>query len=502
MPPDPLASALARISRIVAESLELKEVFARVAETAATVLPFDMMGMGRLEAQDVWSVYAVVGDLKGTPQGFNPDDFSPELRIRPGTIVRIEDAERTLDRRFAYDALILDSGYRSGLRAPLLRRDQLSGAVSVWSRRADAFTEDHVEALRPISSLLGLALEHERLHNLDLLRRRRLEALDALIPALAQALDVRAIFNRVSEIVRPVLPHDRLVLTTLDPDRREVTVDAISGEPLSGFPTTIPAGEGDLSLPGKEYLLFSDVEAEPSLSAEQRRRCQTHTTRSILKIPLRLDGRLSTLGFASRTPHQYSDEDVVVARRVADHVSLLMSHQRLAEEERRGAEARQRAARLEEHVEALRNELETTRGPRQVIGESKAWKEVLTYAAKVAPTETTVLLTGESGTGKEVVARLIHRGSPRAKGPFVAINCAALPDTLLESELFGHEKGAFTGAAVARPGRIEQAERGVLFLDEVGEMSPAVQAKFLRVLQEREYQRLGGARTFKADVRV
>jgi len=127
---------------------------------------------------------------------------------------------------------------------------------------------------------------------------------------------------------------------------------------------------------------------------------------------------------------------------------------------------------------------------------------VLSQATKVATTEATVLLSGESGTGKEVVARLIHRASPRAEGPFVALNCAALPEHLLESELFGHEKGAFTGAATAHPGKIEQAAGGVLFLDEVGEMSLPVQAKFLRVLQEREFQRLGGSRTIKADVRV
>jgi transcriptional regulator with PAS, ATPase and Fis domain len=109
---------------------------------------------------------------------------------------------------------------------------------------------------------------------------------------------------------------------------------------------------------------------------------------------------------------------------------------------------------------------------------------------------------GESGTGKEVVARFIHRGSPRANGPFVALNCAALPEQLLEAELFGYERGAFTGAHASRAGRIEQASGGVLFLDEVGEMMPAVQAKFLRVLQERDFQRLGGSKTLKADVRV
>src|SRR5213594_4378487 len=137
-----------------------------------------------------------------------------------------------------------------------------------------------------------------------------------------------------------------------------------------------------------------------------------------------------------------------------------------------------------------------------VIGTSPSWRGVLAQAAKVAPAETTVLLTGESGTGKEVVAHLIHRGSRRAEGPFVALNCAALPEALLESELFGYEKGAFTGAVSARAGRLEQAGGGTLFLDEVGEMSPAVQAKLLRVLQEREFQRLGGTRTLKADVRV
>ena len=120
----------------------------------------------------------------------------------------------------------------------------------------------------------------------------------------------------------------------------------------------------------------------------------------------------------------------------------------------------------------------------------------------MAATDTTVLITGESGTGKEVIARFIHRGSKRAKGPFVALNCAALPEQLLESELFGHERGAFTGAVDARPGKIEQAAGGMLFLDEVGEMSPAVQAKFLRVLQEREFQRVGGTKTIKADVRI
>ncbi|MGE3188613.1 MAG: sigma-54 interaction domain-containing protein [Vicinamibacterales bacterium] len=137
-----------------------------------------------------------------------------------------------------------------------------------------------------------------------------------------------------------------------------------------------------------------------------------------------------------------------------------------------------------------------------IIGESAAWREALTRASKVAATEATVCLQGESGTGKEVLARFIHLASPRRGGPFVAINCAALPEPLLESELFGTERGAFTGAVQRRAGRIEAASGGVLFLDEVGEMPPAAQAKLLRVLQEREYTRLGGVRPLPANVRV
>ena len=138
----------------------------------------------------------------------------------------------------------------------------------------------------------------------------------------------------------------------------------------------------------------------------------------------------------------------------------------------------------------------------KLIGTSAAWRDVLTRAARVAPTEATVCLEGESGTGKEVVARFIHSHSPRRRGPFVAINCAALPEQLLESELFGFERGAFTGAQQAKPGQIELASGGVLFLDEVTEMTPGAQAKFLRVLQEREFVRLGGTRPVKVNVRV
>src|SRR5262245_60805069 len=138
----------------------------------------------------------------------------------------------------------------------------------------------------------------------------------------------------------------------------------------------------------------------------------------------------------------------------------------------------------------------------KAIGTSPQWRAVLKRASQVAATDTTTCLQGESGTGKEVIARVIHSLSHRRRGPFIAINCAALPEQLLESELFGFERGAFTGALNAKPGQVELAAGGTLFLDEITEMTPGAQAKFLRLLQEREFLRLGGTRPVKANVRV
>ena len=191
-----------------------------------------------------------------------------------------------------------------------------------------------------------------------------------------------------------------------------------------------------------------------------------------------------------------------VANAIAAHLVVVLQYQRLADEQTVRARLEGRARQLEQRLVALRQELDGQYGFDRILGQDPRFRGALAQAAKVAATETTVLLTGESGTGKELVARAIHHGSPRADGPYVAINCAALPDTLVDSELFGHERGAFTGADKQKLGRFEVAAGGTLFLDEVGELSPAVQAKLLRVLQEHEFQRVGGTEPLRADVRL
>ncbi len=165
-------------------------------------------------------------------------------------------------------------------------------------------------------------------------------------------------------------------------------------------------------------------------------------------------------------------------------------------------EQEQKFQEFEDENLRLRNELEDRFRPENIIGNSNAMREVYRAIHQVAPSDTTVLIRGESGTGKELVAHAIHYTSPRAKRPFVRVNCAAMSESLLESELFGHEKGAFTGAIQSRIGHIEEAEDGTLFLDEIGDFSPAIQVKLLRVLQEREYKRVGSNQTLKSNARI
>ena len=354
---------------------------------------------------------------------------------------------------------------------------------------------DHIALSLSHQQLAEEAHEHEELRA----RTANLELLDGLLIALTDSGELPQLFDRISEIAKTVLPHDMLALPVLLPDGQHARVYANSGG-SSPFPEVVDAPPVFATGRDWEFDLIDDLPLHP----EQRNLTATKLGyRSALRVPIRLDDRLvAALAFLSFAPAAFKHTDILIARRVADRIALSLSREQRAAASQRADEASARVSRLESRVRELTDELDARTGYRRVIGESPEWREVLTQAAQVAATETTVLLLGESGTGKEVVARFLHRASARSQGPFVAINCAAMPENLLESELFGYERGAFTGATQTKPGQIEQAAGGVLFLDEVGEMAPSAQAKFLRVLQEREFQRLGGNRVMRADIRV
>jgi two-component system NtrC family response regulator len=231
----------------------------------------------------------------------------------------------------------------------------------------------------------------------------------------------------------------------------------------------------------------------------------------IVITDVRLPG-LSGLEFVSRAKARHPELVVIVMSGVATNRQAIEALDRGAYDfftkpfrvneldvvMRRALEKRQ----LQREVHELRARLQQRYELAGLVGESGRMQEVLALLARVIPSHATVLLQGESGTGKERVAEVIHRNGPRAAGPLVKVNCAAIPEGLLESELFGHERGAFTGATAAKPGKFEQASGGTLFLDEVGDMAPATQAKVLRVLEDREICRLGATRPSRVDVRI
>jgi len=503
----------------------MRQVFARVADAARTALPFDRMRVVLLEGDNM-RVYATEQD--GAP-GREDGILVPTADLSPWFwhefVVERIDVRRQLDPSFRWDRETIESGHRSIIRAQLRIRDRSLGTLGFASRQPDVFTQEHESIVLALADLVAGALEHERMWNEERRRRERGDALERLLPTLAKSLDVREIFQQISQVTQGVIQHDFVGVAFLNAEGDALSIHVLSDGSLSHLPAPPVSPEYRASLEGG-YFIVRDVSV---VDAAARRVRQTlHTAdrgpappreveldparfwlvsekgiRSWITVPLRRQGEIAgTMLFGSQRPDAYEPCDGDLARRVADHVALALAYQRMAEEQRRAVQAAEHAATLESRVEFLRREIDAISGYGRVVGESTAWKDVLKLATQVAVAETTVLLLGESGTGKEVVARYVHRASPRAGGPFVALNCAALPEHLFESELFGYERGAFTGATQSKPGQIELAAGGVLFLDEIAEMSPSSQAKLLRVLQERQFQRLGGTRTLAADVRV
>lgn len=322
---------------------------------------------------------------------------------------------------------------------------------------------------------------------------------------LSSSLNLEATLRAVLNLLSSYMDMRRGVVAIND-ENGNLTVVAASGispRDVSEGAADVPAEVASRILAGEMPFVIENVADEPLLADYVRvPDALEDETVSFLAVPIKTFGKPFGLLAIARVWNSESvidfGEDVrfltMVANLIAQTVKL---HQRLPVDRPGGRVAtRSSAVRPQAGADAKTYQLG------DVIGVSRAMQQVFAQVHLVAPTRSTVVLRGESGTGKELIARALHQLSPRAGGPFVKVNCAALPDTLLESELFGHDKGAFTGATHERKGRFELANEGTLFLDEIGDVSPAFQAKLLRVLQEREFERVGGTRTIKVDVRI
>ena len=477
-------------------ALDVRDVFQRISKVVARIIAHDEADLALLtEDGDHFRLYASTADPA------RPDLICSRAHsdFNPAAAALFNDG-RGCER-----------GLRSGLRVPVEMEGELIGVLVFLSRSPNAYTEHDLRLAQRVADYLAIAVSHQRLAErargaaIELDRAMQVESSVELLRAIGDALDIRTVFPRVSEIANKVLSHDRMTLSFRD-GNGAITIRACShGDFVRVDRIKLQDHVGPRPKGRDGVFIVKDLEREQLPIAEPAD-LQTELVaagyRSLLAVHASAREQELGLEFWSKQTGAFGDEDVPIARRIADHVALAVSHEQLAEAAHEVAEARARAERLEVRVKSLSQELDWKAGHGRALGRTPEWRSVLTKAAQVAPTEVTVLLTGESGTGKEVVARLIHRASNRKDGPFVALNCAALPENLLESELFGYERGAFTGAQQSKPGQIELASGGVLFLDEVSEMSLSAQAKFLRVLQEREFQRLGGTRPLKANIRV
>jgi formate hydrogenlyase transcriptional activator len=502
--------ALIRVSEALGACHERGALFRGLARELRHVVNFDFLGLAMYDEKTHTvepSVLESTGEAIPPPRLLTEDSLTYwVVQHQQPVVIPLVEGETRFPQAIDY---MKSQDMRSACALPLTTPQRRIGMIFAASREPHTYDGEDITFLGLVANQIALAIDdalnYGALQTALLAaseRAQSLEASDELLRALSPVLDVRSVFPRISDIAATVIPHDLLALTFFDEDGTAVQAASHDLTWFSG--TRLKLADLPRSKDGT-FTIIDDLMSGPFATIEPEdawNQIRSEGYRSVLIVRLRAHDRPLSLQYWSKQPRAFEPSHVPVARRIADHVALAVSHQQLAKAAHQAVEARLRAERLEARVKSLSNELVARIGQGRVIGTSDQWQAVLKAATQVAATDTTVLLEGESGTGKEVVARFIHRASQRSAGPFVAINCAALPEQLLESELFGYERGAFTGAQQAKPGQIELAAGGVLFLDEVSEMSAPAQAKFLRVLQEREFQRLGATRVLKANVRV
>jgi Nif-specific regulatory protein len=517
--PGALLAVLAAIGHAMQEAFEPPRFLVEFSTHVQRLLPHDRLMIayreegGRLS---IFAEHAIRGAL--AHEGRYTIAFDPAGWYTPAALVlesvlageAMFATDIQTDPRFAQVGSDLPKARQIGLRSrvavPLASRGQIIGAFLTGSFRPDTYAEPHLATARQVADLIAPFIENVVLLHREQRRRSRLAALGGLARVFGASLNLQETFEQVAQAVRPSLDFDVMGARLRGESGREMElVGMVSHPPGPASPARIPFDDLSFSatVEAGHPVLIRDAPAELDAARPGDRRILQRGNRSCLSVPLWFAEEVGgILFFAKRQPDWFDTADVEIASAIAAQVVGALQHQRLAEEQQHRAQVEGRARHLEQRLTRLRHELGDQYGFDRIIGRAPALREALTRAAKVASTETTVLLTGESGTGKEIVARAIHHASPRADGSFVALNCAALPETLVESELFGHERGAFTGADRQKPGRFELAAGGTLLLDEIAELSPVVQAKLLRVLQEHEFQRLGGTATLRTDARL
>jgi len=502
---------LVRVSRAVGANGDLKELLCVLVNELRGVVEFDVVGVSlRDEDSDTFQNYFI--DMTGLSELVPDEKLAPEetrtLRVyeRQETLVRSGDEMEQCNGRL--QPILKELDIRSICVLPLTTAHRKLGVITFGSKQVDTYSPNEIGFVSQVVDYIALAfdgaLNFASLRRASEELRRKNDRLRLLLDVTNQVvsnLDLRDLLRAISQDVRRVMQCDYAGLSLPDAENKQLRLYAVD----------FPDGKGFL----QEDLIYS-IEGSPSGAAFRTMKPMTLQTpftgwmkypivqaavreglNSFCFLPLiSRDRAIGILVLARLRDDAFTQADISFLSQVANQIALAVENA-LAYREIRDLKEQLSKEKL-----YLEDEIRTEMNFAQIIGNSAALRKTLKRVETVAPTDSTVLIYGETGTGKELIARAIHDLSPRRAKAFVKLNCAAIPTGLLESELFGHEKGAFTGAIAQRIGRFEVANGGTIFLDEIGEIPLELQTKLLRVLQEREFERLGSSRTLRTDARL
>jgi formate hydrogenlyase transcriptional activator len=502
--------SLLDVSQAILQHRDLAELFRDLSNRLHAVLRFDFLNLILHDpTRNIMRIHILettTGSTPDVPDLEYPLDASPSgwvfLQQKP---LIIADVQRE-DRWPSIMRLLLQNNIVTSCWLPLTTAQNRLGAL-VFGFGAPVDIESQMDFMLQIAAQVAVAVDNtlnseraEKYQRQLARERERLQVLLEITNALVSELDIHDLFPTITACLRRAVPHEYSSLSLRVPGTDQLSLHALifEGDPgiqegaTAGIDET-PAGQAVET----RRAVVLDAEGLRQFPAYGVQRVVDAGLTSICCLPLITRTHvLGTLNVGSTRPQAFSSADVDFLAQVAGQAAIAIEN----------ATAYQEIAQLKDQLAGeklyLQDEIRTERNFGEIVGNSPAFKRVLEQVETVAPTDASVLILGETGTGKELIARALHDLSGRSDRTFVKLNCAAIPTGLLESELFGHEKGAFTGAIMQKAGRFELANKGTLFLDEVGDIPLELQPKLLRALQEHEFERLGGTRTIKVDVRL
>jgi formate hydrogenlyase transcriptional activator len=489
--------SLIRIAAAVRSQREPQDLFGLLVEELGQVVQFDAIAQYDEGSNKVhWHMCAGCRKPHPLPSSTDDDETLAAWVYRHQEIVALPN----LDGETPFPGstgLMRLAGLQSVCAFPLSTAHRKLGSLVVASIHRDAYSAEEIRFCSLVASQIALAMDDAFNFQASQRAQERLELLLDLTNRVVSNLSLRDVLREVSANIRRVMQCDGVGIDLPSPEDKKLRLYALDfpdnpGMIEEGFepPADEKASPLRVFLSGEPVILSKEeIERESSLPHLK--------VESLAHVPLiGRGGTVGVLSLGSWREHAFSQADLSFLGQIARQVAIAVENAWAF------GEVSEIRNKLTQEKLYLEGEIRTELKFEEIVGKSEALRRVLQEVETVAPTDSTVLIYGETGTGKELIARAVHNLSSRQANGFVKLNCAAIPTGLLESELFGHERGAFTGAISQRVGRFELANRGTMFLDEIGEVPLELQPKLLRVLQEREFERLGSTRTLRTDARL